>query len=152
MDKSTRIAYLVELYRQIYPEAVDVCSVTKINNATIDSICHKGEEAYFRVRNWLEAQVGKIVQKEKKGELDAEGDIQKFNKVLKDCYELMQGRMTKYGNSWRTMDIRGIAFLIMMKMDRVAEFGEDNPKVLDEFQDTINYAIFALIKLNEKKK
>ena len=151
MDKIQRIEYICEMYRKVYSEAEDVSNMTKINNATIDSICNFEGPAYFRVRNWIEKKVGEIIQKEKKGELDVEGDIQKFHKELKNCYELMQGRMDKYGNSWRIMDIRSIATLIMMKMDRISELGEDNAKTRDELVDSINYCTFALIKFNEKQ-
>lgn len=152
MDKQQRIEYLIELYSKIKPDdGLEVNEFTKINNAEIQNICTYEGPAYFRVKNWLEARVGEKVQKEKKGELDVNGDVEKFHKVLKGCYELMKGRMEKYGNSWRTMDVRSIASLVMMKMDRISELGEGNAKTEDELVDTINYCTFALIKLNEKK-
>lgn len=63
----------------------------------------------------------------------------------------MKGRMEKYGNSWRILDVKSTALLVMMKMDRIAELGESNAKTKDELIDAINYCTFALIKINEKE-
>lgn len=153
MEYKQRVEYIIELYRKVnkIPSDVEVDELTKINNAEIRKICVFEGPAYFRVRSNLESRLGKIVAEEKKGELNTKEDVDKFHKVLKDCYELMGGRMQRYGNSWRIMDIQSIARLVMMKMDRIAELGEDNAKTKDELIDTINYCAFALIKFNEKE-
>lgn len=139
------------MYEKVSPESMPISNMTKINNATIESICNYEGPAYFRVRNWLEKKIGEKVQKEKKGELSIEGDVEKFKATIKFCYELMKGRMEKYGNSWRILDVKSTALLVMMKMDRIAELGESNAKTKDELIDAINYCTFALIKINEKE-
>lgn len=148
MNKQNRINYIIDLYQKMSGEPADF--TTKINNASINSICMYEGPAYFRVKNWLEKKIGEKVQTEKKGELDIDKDIKAFHDTLKECLELARERMPKYGNSWRILDIKSLALLMMMKLDRIAELGENNAKTKDELQDVVNYATFSLIRFNEK--
>lgn len=72
---------------------------------------------------------------------------------FKKCQDLMISRNKKYGDSWKVLTIQSIANLIEMKMHRIANMDTKNldPKIEDEFSDACNYAIFGLIKLNQKK-
>ncbi|MGH1338784.1 MAG: DUF1599 domain-containing protein [Aureispira sp.] len=70
-------------------------------------------------------------------------------------FELMKAKNHDYGEAWREMRISSLTDLILMKLLRVKQI-EDNQGAtlvsegLDaNYQDIINYAVFALIKLTE---
>ena len=70
-------------------------------------------------------------------------------------FELMKAKNHDYGEAWREMRISSLTDLILLKLLRVKQI-EDNQGAtlvsegLDaNYQDIINYAVFALIKLTE---
>jgi len=75
---------------------------------------------------------------------------ERFQEQQKKAFDLMMSRNKKYGDSWKVLSIQSIANLCEMKMNRIAKLGEIDAKTEDEFFDIINYACFALIKLNNK--
>ncbi|MDP4587847.1 MAG: DUF1599 domain-containing protein, partial [Flavobacteriales bacterium] len=66
---------------------------------------------------------------------------------------LMEAKNHDYGEAWRDMRVSSLTDLILMKLLRVKEI-EDNEghTIVSEgidanYQDMINYAVFAMIKL-----
>jgi hypothetical protein len=61
-----------------------------------------------------------------------------------------------YGEAWRDMRISSLTDLILMKLLRVKQIEDNDGKTLisegldANYQDIINYSIFALIKMSEK--
>jgi hypothetical protein len=75
----------------------------------------------------------------------------KYSRVAK---ELMQNKNHDYGEAWRNMRISSLTDIILMKLMRTKQI-EDNQGVTRisegvdaNYYDIINYAVFALIKLN----
>lgn len=88
-------------------------------------------------------------------ELDADTTQQLYDKYHQATFELMKAKNHDYGEAWRDMRISSLTDLILMKLLRVKQI-EDNAgqtlvsEGLDaNYQDIINYAVFALIKLTE---
>lgn len=136
-----RIKYICEMMDKIEP-GVNHTKDSKIKNAKIESLCKvyyphmKGP--YQRIRDWCESKIPK--------ELD---DIEKAAKEFQRCFELMKSRNQKYGDSWKVLSVQSVANLIEMKMHRIANLGELEAKTEDELMDTVNYGIFALLKLKK---
>lgn len=79
-----------------------------------------------------------------------------FDKFVNETKELMFAKNHDYGEAWRDMRISSLTDLILMKILRVKQI-EDNlgQTVVSEgvkanYQDMLNYAVFALIKLGVK--
>lgn len=79
-----------------------------------------------------------------------------YDKYHKATFELMKDKNHDYGEAWRDMRRSSLTDLILMKIFRVKQI-EDNQGAtlvsegLDaNYQDIINYAVFALIKIAEK--
>lgn len=79
-----------------------------------------------------------------------------FDKRVNETKELMFAKNHDYGEAWRDMRISSLTDLILMKILRVKQI-EDNlgQTVVSEgvkanYQDMLNYAVFALIKLGVK--
>lgn len=79
-----------------------------------------------------------------------------YDKYHKATFELMKDKNHDYGEAWRDMRRSSLTDLILMKIFRVKQI-EDNQGAtlvsegLDaNYQDIINYAVFALIKIAEE--
>jgi hypothetical protein len=80
-----------------------------------------------------------------------------FDKIAAQAKGLMENKNHDYGEAWRDIRIGSFADLILMKLLRVRQIEDHKGKTLisegidANYLDTINYAVFALIKLSEKE-
>lgn len=144
LEHFNRIELLINYWQKLNPE-IRIDSQSKIKNATIEKICWS-DEAFQRMTNWCEDRL----KEKEQARLKEEGDINQFREVLNEAYQILKGRNEKYGDSWKVLTIQGLANLGEMKLHRISNLGED-AKTYDEFIDTINYCIFGIIKLKNKK-
>jgi hypothetical protein len=89
-------------------------------------------------------------------ELDPERVEMLFDEYVNHTKELMLAKNHDYGEAWREMRISSLTDLILMKILRVKQI-EDNfgqtlasEGIAANYQDMLNYAVFALIKLGVK--
>ncbi len=90
-----------------------------------------------------------------KPDMDAETAAKFYDKYVKVARDLMERKNHDYGEAWREMRISSITDLILQKLLRIKQI-EDNQGAtlvsegLDaNYLDMVNYAAFALIKMNE---
>jgi hypothetical protein len=89
-------------------------------------------------------------------EMDVEVVENLFDREVNETKELMFAKNHDYGEAWRDMRISSLTDLILMKIFRVKQI-EDNQgqTIVSEgikanYQDMLNYSVFALIKLGVK--
>ncbi len=76
-----------------------------------------------------------------------------YNEKVKSTFELMLAKNHDYGEAWRDMRISSLTDLILQKLIRVKKIEENLGKTIvsegveSNFQDIINYAVFALIHI-----
>jgi hypothetical protein len=76
-----------------------------------------------------------------------------FNKKATETKELMFAKNHDYGEAWRDMRISSLTDLILMKILRVKQIEDNSGQTLASegvkanYQDMLNYSVFALIKL-----
>jgi len=76
-----------------------------------------------------------------------------FDHYAKEAYTLMLAKNHDYGEAWRDMRISSLTDLILMKLLRVKQIEDNQGQTLASegvkanYQDMLNYAVFALIKL-----
>ena len=81
-----------------------------------------------------------------------------FLQKLNTSKELMQNKNHDYDEAWRNMRISSLTDLILMKLYRVKQIEDQDGKTLisegvdANYMDIINYAVFALIKLDFPEK
>jgi hypothetical protein len=87
-------------------------------------------------------------------ELNPDHVSEMFDEKVNETKELMFAKNHDYGEAWRDMRISSLTDLILMKLLRVKQI-EDNKGLTEasegvkaNYQDMLNYAVFALIKLN----
>lgn len=76
-----------------------------------------------------------------------------YDKATADTFDLLQNKNHDYGEAWREMRVTSITDIILMKLLRVKQIEDNAGKTLvsegvkANYQDMINYSVFALIKL-----
>ena len=77
-----------------------------------------------------------------------------YDLALKETLELLENKNHDYGEAWREMRVTSITDIILMKLLRTKQIEDNDGKTLvsegvkANYQDMINYAVFALIKLS----
>ncbi len=78
---------------------------------------------------------------------------QKYDQAIRETKELMFAKNHDYGEAWRDMRLTSLTDLILTKIYRVKQIEDNRGKtvasegVKANYQDMLNYAVFALIKL-----
>ena len=80
-----------------------------------------------------------------------------YDDAVNETYELLQNKNHDYGEAWREMRVTSITDIILMKLLRVKQIEDNQGKTLvsegvkANYQDMINYSVFAMILSNKKK-
>ena len=88
-------------------------------------------------------------------DLNIEESIIEYNKNVEIAKKLMMDKNHDYGEAWRDMRVSSLTDLILQKLLRVKQIEDNKGKTLvsegidANYQDMINYAIFALILLEK---
>ena len=91
-------------------------------------------------------------------DLDAEKAVELYKKHIFAARDLMMDKNHDYGEAWRNMRISSLTDIILMKLLRIKEIENNDGKTLASeglganYDDIINYSIFALIKLVIEKE
>ena len=102
-----------------------------------------------------------LIQLEKgvaeESDMDSEQGLELYKKYIYGARDLMLNKNHDYDEAWRNMRVSSLTDIILMKLLRIKQI-EDNKGVtlvsegLDaNYYDIINYAIFALIQIEEGK-
>ncbi len=88
-------------------------------------------------------------------DMDAEKATKEVRARIDHARELMERKNHDYGEAWRSMRVSSLVDLILMKLLRIKQI-EDNAgaTLVSEgidanFLDIVNYAVFAMIQLDE---
>ncbi|MDP2686600.1 MAG: DUF1599 domain-containing protein [Aequorivita sp.] len=91
-------------------------------------------------------------------DLSLENATQLYDEQVAKTKQLMMDKNHDYGEAWRDMRVSSLTDLILQKLLRVKQIENNSGKTLvsegidANYQDMINYAVFALIHLEERKK
>lgn len=89
-------------------------------------------------------------------DLKKEAALTAFDEQAKTARELMQNKNHDYGEAWRDMRRSSLTDLILQKLLRIKQIEDNQGKTQvsegleANYLDMINYAAFAMIKMNEK--
>jgi hypothetical protein len=85
--------------------------------------------------------------------LSAEKGEELYNKFIQEAKSLMMNKNHDYGEAWRDMRISSLTDIILMKLFRTKQIEDNDGKTFisegvdANYYDIINYALFALIKM-----
>ena len=89
-------------------------------------------------------------------DITRERALELYDELITDTKNLMIAKNTDYGEAWRDMRISSYTDLILTKIQRTKEIENHNGETLvsegidANYQDMINYSVFALIKHDEE--
>jgi hypothetical protein len=88
-------------------------------------------------------------------ELSVEKAGKLFDRYVAEAKSLMENKNHDYDEAWRDMRVSSLTDLILMKLLRIKQIEDNRGKTLisegidANYYDMINYAVFALIKIEE---
>ena len=91
-------------------------------------------------------------------DLNVQDALSLFDSHVHETKSLMENKNHDYGEAWRDMRVSSLTDLILQKLLRVKQIEDNEGKTLvsegidANYQDMLNYAVFALIHLDENSK
>ena len=91
-------------------------------------------------------------------QLDTDKVVDLYEKYIFGARDLMLNKNHDYGEAWRDMRISSLTDIILMKLLRLKQIEDNKGETLisegpeGSYNDMINYAIFALIKMGEENQ
>jgi hypothetical protein len=146
-----RILRLPSLTDQIYIKAQRIRSLQQNEVRKID----EDETSEFigiinySVMALIQLELGVVDQPD----LNLEEAQKRFDQKISETKLLMENKNHDYGEAWRDMRVSSLTDLILQKILRVKQIENNKGKTLvsegidANYQDMINYAVFALIHL-----
>lgn len=149
-----RILRLPSLTDQIFIKAQRIRS---LQENTVRKIDEDETSEFIGIINYA---IMALIQIEKgiatQPDMDFEEAVAFYNLKVNQTKALMEAKNHDYGEAWREMRVSSLTDLILQKLLRVKQI-EDNKGItlvsegIDaNYQDMINYAVFALILLENK--
>ena len=89
-------------------------------------------------------------------DLELQKALEYYDKHLQITKNLMKNKNHDYGEAWRDMRVSSLTDLIIQKILRIKQIEDNQGKTLvsegidANYQDMINYSVFALILLDHK--
>jgi hypothetical protein len=89
-------------------------------------------------------------------DMDLETALELYDSHLAETKILMENKNHDYGEAWRDMRVSSLTDLIIQKILRIKQIEDNQGKTLvsegiaANYQDMINYSVFALIHLQKK--
>lgn len=90
-------------------------------------------------------------------DMDVKDASQLYDKHIAETKSLMENKNHDYGEAWREMRVSSLTDLILQKLLRVKQIENNKGKTIvsegidANYQDMINYAIFALILMSDNQ-
>ncbi|MCL6265149.1 DUF1599 domain-containing protein [Flagellimonas myxillae] len=151
-----RILRLPSLTDQIFIKAQRIRSLQQNEVRKVD----EGEQSEFvgiinyAIMALIQLQKGVAEQPD----LDEAEAIALYDKEVLTAKTLMENKNHDYGEAWRDMRVSSLTDLILQKLLRVKQIEDNQGETLvsegidANYQDIINYAVFALIHLSQNSK
>ena len=135
--------------------------IRSIEEKGVQKIQEDIKDEFIAIINYSVMAIIQIYHKPKNSDDDLKMATDKvmalYDKYLTAAKDLMLNKNHDYGEAWRDMRISSLTDIILMKLLRLKQI-EDNKgeTIISEgpegsYNDMINYAMFALIKISENK-
>lgn len=151
-----RILRLPSLTDQIFIKAQRIRSLQENDSRKVDED-ETGEFIgiiNYAVMALIQLELGVAQQPD----LEAQQAVSLYDSYILKTKELMLAKNHDYGEAWRDMRVSSLTDLILQKILRVKQIEDNKGKTLvsegigANYQDMLNYAVFALILMDFHKK
>ncbi|OYT16880.1 MAG: hypothetical protein B7C24_05425 [Bacteroidetes bacterium 4572_77] len=150
-----RILRTSSLTDQIYIKANRIRS---LQEKGISKVNEGIEPEFIGIVNYSIMALIQLEQGIGKGEDFSHEKLEKlYDKHIGVSQALMENKNHDYDEAWRQMRVSSLDDIILMKLLRIKQIEDNEGKTIvsegldANYQDMINYALFALIKLTEEK-
>lgn len=144
-----RILRLPSFTDQIFIKAQ---RIRNLQDTSVQKIADNIEGEFIGIINYSAMA---MIQIEKgiaqQADMGVEEALENYNKVVNATKTLMENKNHDYGEAWREMRVSSLTDLILQKILRVKQIEDNKGKtkvsegVEANYQDMLNYAVFALI-------
>ncbi len=148
-----RILRLPSLTDQIFIKAQRIRSLQELTSRKIDE---DERSEFIGIINYA---IMALIQLEKgvaeQPDLKAEEALSFYDEQVAITKSLMENKNHDYGEAWRELRVSSLTDLILQKLLRVKQIEDNKGKTLvsegiaANYQDIINYAVFAMIHLDK---
>ena len=148
---SWRILRTISLTDQIYIKAQRIRSIEEKGVNKVDEGIRPEFIAIinYGIMGLIQLELGPSDE-----ELPAEKTLELYDKYFNEAKLLMMDKNHDYGEAWRNMRISSYTDLILMKLKRTKQIEDNQGKTIisegidANYFDMINYAVFAMIKID----
>ena len=105
----------------------------------------------YCIMSLIQIQIGVVDEPD----LNGTEVVELYDNKVNETFELMLKKNHDYGEAWRDMEISSLTDLIIQKIFRMKSINSNDGKTISSegvesnFQDILNYSVFALILLKE---
>ena len=103
----------------------------------------------YCIMSFIQIQIGVVDEPD----LNGTEVVELYDNKVNETFELMLKKNHDYGEAWRDMEISSLTDLIIQKIFRMKSINSNDGKTISSegvesnFQDILNYSVFALILL-----
>lgn len=158
---SWRIMRLPSITDQLYIKAQ---RIRTLEETGVSKVGERAEDEYIAIVNYciigmIQLQMGDARDSPTLDESIADNQLptaevtQLYDQAVEETKNLMEAKNHDYGEAWREMRVSSLTDMILTKLHRTREIENNEGRTLvsegirANYQDMMNYAIFALIKL-----
>ncbi len=151
---SWRVMRLSSLTDQIYIKARRIRSIEEKGHACIDEGI---EPEFIGIVNYCAIALIQARRGSSEAELTEAEALKMYDEEMNRSTSLMEGKNHDYDEAWRHMRVSSFTDIILQKLLRTKEIENHDGKTLvsegveANYMDMINYSLFALIKLTERR-
>ena len=145
-----RILRPISLTDQIYIKAQRIRSIEEKGVAKVDEGIRP---EFIGIINYAIMGLIQLELGPTDAELNPEATMALYDRYFEQAKKLMQDKNHDYGEAWRNMRISSYTDLILMKLKRTKQIEDNQGKTIisegidANYLDMINYAVFAMIKI-----
>lgn len=151
---SWRVYRSISVADQIYIKAM---RIRNIQEGLVPKVGDRIDEEFRGIINYAVIGLIQLDLKDQQVEdLDVDTVSDLYDKQIKEAISLMQSKNHDYGEAWRSMSQESFTDLILAKILRIKMIIQNEGKTLisegidANFFDILNYAVFALILLDDR--
>ncbi len=145
-----RILRPISITDQIYIKAQRIRSIEEKGTSKVDEGV---KPEFIGIINYAIMGLIQLELGPSENEMDAEETQAQYDNWFNSAKTLMQAKNHDYGEAWRNMRVSSYTDLILMKLKRTKQIEDNQGKTIisegidANYLDIINYAVFALIKI-----
>jgi hypothetical protein len=150
-----RILRLPSLTDQIFIKAQRIRS---LQEGKVQKVSDNIEGEFIGIINYSVMALIQIIKGiAQQPDLTTDEALKLYDKMVQETKTLMENKNHDYGEAWREMRVSSLTDLILQKLLRVKQIENNQGKtevsegVEANYQDMLNYAVFALILMSNKQ-